>query len=563
MIGSNGIVFEERLVGERRVRISPDRGKPLMLLVRLFPYNMGIWDNVWSELAEQYTVATFNLPVPKFDEDDEPRDVLHALAEDCVKMAEALGHSRFHIFGWHGGAQVGLRAAIDFPDRILSCVLQGAILEPLEPRPTDFWLSVVESVVATSDLEFLTYYVLLSGVTPEYAELHWDTIARMVATRLEVDRGRLDAERAFKWGRLQRRYRLTDGELDRVTAPVLLVAPVGAVWPPFYLVRRLYQRMPTAELAVIPRGGDLVIHEDPEAFFAATWRFLQAAARDEQAPRSDAVHYLCEAGALRAAVDEPVEGEAIVFLHGWLMSPEIWAPALAALGDQVRCVAPWQPAHGPTGAPPDGFTMTDWADWLAATLDRIGVRRAVLVGHSMGGMLALALQSRYPERVRGLVLVGTQATDWDAEIRRDFNALADAVATSWSPDLAQQCAELLLGKTFLRRDGAWSDRWRGEVGGYALAGNSALARAISDRPNFEAGIAKAGLPVLVVHGGDDVAIGIETGRALAGAIEGAEFVEIAGSGHCPPLEAPERFVDVLVRFLRAHDLLGSRTPVLR
>jgi len=561
--GSNRIVYEERMVGDRRVRIGPERGKPLMLLVRLFPYNMGIWDNVWNELSEHYTLATFNLPVPKFDEGTDPREVLHALAGDCVAMAAALGHPHFHLFGWHGGAQVALRAAIDFPERVLSCVLQGAIYEPLESRPTDIALKIVEAVVGTGDLEFLTYYVLLSGTSPEYAELHFDVLEKLVKTRLEVDRGRLDAVGAMKWGRLQRRYRITDAELDRVTAPVLLVAPVGAVWPPFHLVRRLYERMRTAELAVVPRGGDLVIFEDPEAFFAAAWRFLQAASKGERLPKLDAVEYLSPSGELRSAVSERRAEDAIVFLHGWLMSPQIWQPAMSALHERVRCAAIWQPAHGPTGAPPAGFTMDDWAEWLATTLDNVGVRRAVLVGHSMGGMLALAMRARYPERVRGLVLVATQATDWNDEIRTEFNALADVVATDWSPEVAQQCSQLLLGEAFLAKDSTWRERWEREVAGYELSGNSALGRAISNRPDYSADGARGGIPTLVVHGSEDVAIAPETGRALAAAFAGAEFVEIPGSGHCPPLEAPQAFADELLRFLEAHELIRAPASALR
>ncbi len=548
-------IFEERMIGDRRVRTSPDRGKPLMLLVRLFPYNMGLWDLIWNELAEHYTVATFNLRVPKFETETNPRDVFHSLAADCVRIAEELGHKRFHVFGWHGGAQVTLRLAIDFPDRLISCMLQGAIYEHRELRPTDFALKLVEAVAASEDLSFFTLYVLLSGLSPEFAEAHFDKIMKIVDVRVEVDKGRLDAKGAHAWGRLQRRYFVTESELDRVTAPVLLVAPVGAAWPPYHTVRRLHERMPTSELATIPRGGDLIIYEDPDAFFAATGRFLRVAARGDLATRRRlGTDYAVESGALRAVVNEAESENAIVFLHGWLMSPSIWDAAIERLKDRARCIALWQPAHGSTDAPPSGFEMNDWADWLAATLDRLGVRRAVLVGHSMGGMLVQAMRERHPDRVRALVLVGTQATAWDEQRRSDFNAHADSVAAAWSPELAQQSADILVGKAY-REDGRRLQEWKDEVGGYDLGGMPALARAISNRPEFLSGLMNAELPVLIVHGSEDTAIPVDVGRTLAKQIPGAEYAELPACGHCPPIEAAERFASELERFLNAHGLL--------
>jgi pimeloyl-ACP methyl ester carboxylesterase len=59
---------------------------------------------------------------------------------------------------------------------------------------------------------------------------------------------------------------------------------------------------------------------------------------------------------------------------------------------------------------------------------------------------------------------------------------------------------------------------------------------------------------LVVHGGVDQAIHIDTGRAMAARIPGAEFVEIPGAAHCPPLEYPREFTDALVKFLEENGL---------
>jgi len=554
------VSFTERIVDGRRIRISETAGKPLLLLIRMASHDMGLWDNLWPALENDFTVASFSLTVPKADNGD-ARAALRALAEECVAVARSLGHERFHFFGWHGGAQVGLRLSIDFSDRLLSCVLMGPIYEAEQRGPTEFLLRLIEATLARDDIEFYTYFWLLSGLTPEFAEKQFDKVAAMVRHRVNIDKERFSAQSIMQWASLQRRWAVDETELARIRTPMLIPVPAFALWPPLHQVRRLVAKIPSARLALIPNAGDLVIYEDPDKVIVAAGAFLRAAAAG-RAPalvhRRDNVTDVVANGVRTSLVESAREQDAVVFLHGWLMSPQIWAAAMAALEGRARRLAPWQPAHGDSSAPPLDFSISDWADWLAGVLDRSGVRRAVLVGHSMGGMLALAFRERYPERVRGLALVSTDARDWNLKDRRAFLQLADAVGVGWSEDLARQCADVLLGESFLERYAGWLGRWSNDVARYDLPGMSALGRAIANRPNALPGLERANVPILVVHGRDDEAIELEKAHAYADAVAGAEFVEIADCGHCPPLEQPEAFSGALLPFLERHGLIATR-----
>src|SRR5258707_12928 len=97
----------------------------------------------------------------------------------------------------------------------------------------------------------------------------------------------------------------------------------------------------------------------------------------------------------------------VVFIHGALHDHSVWtllARWCAHHGHAVLAVD--LPGHGrSTGAPAPSVEAN--ADWLLALLDAAGVERAVLVGHSMGSLIALEAAARAPQRARGLVMIGT------------------------------------------------------------------------------------------------------------------------------------------------------------
>lgn len=98
------------------------------------------------------------------------------------------------------------------------------------------------------------------------------------------------------------------------------------------------------------------------------------------------------------------KGRAIVLLHGFLGSHKIWQDYLKPLSKKFRVIAIDLPGHGETPSIGYYHSMEMLAQSVKAVLDQAGVRRYVLVGHSMGGYAALAFAELYPENVRGLCL---------------------------------------------------------------------------------------------------------------------------------------------------------------
>ena len=534
-----------------KVFITEEPGKPLMALVRMAAGGMGLWDKIWPYLSEHFTVASIDLPAPALDRFVSATELMKHVSGNVIQVIQGLGYDQFHLFGWTGGAQVVLRCLVDYPAHILSAVLMGAPDLPEERRPMEKANAVLKVILDNGDLELYTYYLLLTQHTPDYVEAHFDRIQALVDARLEADRGRLDTQRVLKWIQAIRQKIVTDDELASINTPTLLVAPAFEAFPLLAHVRRLQTKIKTSEMAIIPGGGAMVLHEAPDKFMAATGKFLRAAAKGNPplAKISEKNHTTIIKNKKRVGVIENREDEAIVFLHGWLMSPQMWAQTMNALKGRTRCVALWQPGHGTSTAADHGFTMKQWVEWLIAALDEMNVKRFLLVGHSMGGMLTLATALEYPERVKGVVLVSTQDEAWETEKQEEFLQAVDTVAAAWSADLAPQVAGFLMGENFLKRQPAWVGTWSNEVAGYDLPGIANLGRTICQREDLSKRMNEINVPVLVVHGTVDDAIDLKIGQEMARRIPGARFEEMPGAAHCPPLEVPEVFTEKFIGFL--------------
>jgi pimeloyl-ACP methyl ester carboxylesterase len=254
--------------------------------------------------------------------------------------------------------------------------------------------------------------------------------------------------------------------------------------------------------------------------------------------------------ALHHAEKGPAAGFPVVLVHGFPFDGRMWgasADALAAAG--YRAIIPDLRGHGKSPPGDGAATMEAMADDVAALLDRIALRKVVLLGFSMGGYVALQFAQRHRERLRALALVDTRAEADSEEAKagrrktaadvreRGMQALVDALM----PKLVRPATHTekpqvvaLLQRMILENppDGAVA----------ALAG---MAR----RPDMRARIAGIGLPCLVVVGEEDAITPPEAATRLAQAFSASTYELVAGAAHCAPLERPERFHEVLLEWL--------------
>ena len=237
-------------------------------------------------------------------------------------------------------------------------------------------------------------------------------------------------------------------------------------------------------------------------------------------------------------VSGPDGAPAVVFTHGYQASAAMWEPQRAALEGSYRVVSWDLRGHGASGIDDDQsrYTQELMVGDLLALLEHLGIDRAVLVGHSLGGFASLRFYLDHPDRVRALVLFGSGPGFRDAEARNKWNEMATRFAGSIESK----------GLEILQRAGP-------EVRSATHRSPVALAHAArgmltqSDSRVIDA-IADISVPTLVIVGSEDERF-MAGSSYMAKKVPGARFEVIEGAAHAANMQEAGRFNAALRDFL--------------
>lgn len=232
-------------------------------------------------------------------------------------------------------------------------------------------------------------------------------------------------------------------------------------------------------------------------------------------------------------------GKTVVLLHGAGSSGEVWRRQIDHLAERHSPVAFDWPGHGRSSGTEPLDSLEAYADVTLALCDRLAIERAVVIGTSMGGAVALDLALRAPDRVRALVLVSTAAKiALPAEMIETWRQVAIGRA-------AQQFTRFGYGDDVpfeVMREG-WELQVRTDP---RVRYHDLLA---AEKVDYRARLSAIRVPTLVIHGAKDPIIGPGEGAALAKGIARAEHVEIAGGGHFLQREKPDALHAAIDPFL--------------
>ena len=242
----------------------------------------------------------------------------------------------------------------------------------------------------------------------------------------------------------------------------------------------------------------------------------------------------------------------VVFLHGAQNDHSVWALQSRYFGHHgFGVLAVDLPGHGRSEGEPLA-SVEAMADWLLALLDGARVRHALLVGHSMGSLIALEAAFRAPQRVTGLALLGStvpmRVSDTLLAAARDDEAAAIAMVNIWSHSTLAQ-------KPSCPGPGFWTMGMSQRLMQRMSARNPEQLfykdfTACNAYANGEAAAASVRCPVLLVQGARDVMTPPKTARLLAASIPHARTVSV-DAGHQMMAEQPDAVLDALVSFARS------------
>ncbi|WP_461030698.1 alpha/beta fold hydrolase, partial [Streptomyces sparsus] len=237
----------------------------------------------------------------------------------------------------------------------------------------------------------------------------------------------------------------------------------------------------------------------------------------------------------------------VVLVHGYADSWRTFEPLLRRFPTTLHGYAPTQRGHGDADKPADGYAPAELAADLVAFLDAVGIERAVLVGGSSGGVQARIVAGRYPDRVAGLVLLGTPATLADkpgsTELRQTVSDLRDPVDRAFVADFHRRMTaepvtpdflETMVTESLKAPARVWRDSLRGLV-----------------ESDLRATLSGILVPTLVLWGDQDTFLPRADQQVILDAVPGSRLLVHEGAGHAVHWERPARVVGDIADFVAA------------
>jgi pimeloyl-ACP methyl ester carboxylesterase len=237
------------------------------------------------------------------------------------------------------------------------------------------------------------------------------------------------------------------------------------------------------------------------------------------------------------------DGPNVVLLHGWMCHRGFWKEQIRFLSKAYRVLALDFRGHGESEVTKEGHSIEQYSEDVYRVTQELGLKTFVLVGHSMGGMVAQHFSISHPESVSGLVLVTTIAADVEGRL---ISKRIEAEAPYGG-----------FRKAFLK----FFDGWFGEtsdpsivrwVREQMLQTQEAVALSLVRsyrRFDLRANLPQFSWPTLVVGASSDASAVPQESKILAELIPGAQLAIIEGSGHFPMLERPQTLNQILGDFL--------------
>jgi 3-oxoadipate enol-lactonase len=246
---------------------------------------------------------------------------------------------------------------------------------------------------------------------------------------------------------------------------------------------------------------------------------------------------------LHYRIDGDPAGAPVLFANSLGTDLRLWDLLVPHLPSGLRLIRYDKRGHGLSGLTPAPYAMGTLVRDAERLLDHLGVRDAVIVGLSIGGMIAQGLAVKRPDLVRAIVLSNTAAKIGTAEMWQDriaairsggIDGAADAILERWFTPAFRATPDLSL--------------WRNMLVRQPLEGYIGCCAAIAGSDFFTT-TAGLRLPAIGIAGDGDGSTPPDLVRETTHLIEGAQFHLIRGAGHLPPVEKPADYAVILKDFL--------------
>ncbi|OBG41105.1 alpha/beta fold hydrolase [Mycobacterium sp. E3198] len=257
-------------------------------------------------------------------------------------------------------------------------------------------------------------------------------------------------------------------------------------------------------------------------------------------------------------------GPALLLIHGVGDNSKSWETVHAKLAQRFTVIAPDLLGHGESDKPHADYSLPAFANGMRDLLAVLGIDRVTVVGHSFGGGVAMQFAYQYPQLVERIVLVSAGGVAKDVSLALRLAAMplgAEALGARRAPGVMPairrvgRAVQSVLGSTKFGRDAAEVvDLLEGFLDPDGLAAFARTLRSVVDaRGQYVTMLDRSYLvksvPVQIIWGEDDLIIPVDHAHTAHAAMPGSRMEIFSDSGHMPFHDHPDRFVEVVERFV--------------
>lgn len=278
----------------------------------------------------------------------------------------------------------------------------------------------------------------------------------------------------------------------------------------------------------------------------------------------------------RLAYQDEGQGDAILLLHGMAGSSQTWRSVIRPLSRKYRVIAPDLLGHGMSAKPRSDYSLGAFAVLLRDLLDELGVARATVVGHSLGGGVAMQFVYQHPDYCERLVLIGSGGLGPDVgwTLRLLSAPGAELIMPIIAPQPVLTAGEKV--RSWFAKMGIESPRggeiWNAYSSFSDAETRQAFLRTLRSVVDYRGQAVsalnrlnvRADMPIMAIWGEQDAIIPVQHAYAALEARPDARIEVMPGVGHFPQVERPTEVVDLIDDFItsqRAAEIEQPATPV--
>lgn len=242
-------------------------------------------------------------------------------------------------------------------------------------------------------------------------------------------------------------------------------------------------------------------------------------------------------------------GSPVILLHGWLGSWALWRDTFEELGKEFRTYALDFFGFGDSQVRTQDFSVNNFVELVSQFIDRLGIVRPQIVGHSMGGTVALALAARYPHKVSKVTVIGSPIVGSSLNVflkLSGYQSIARLIFTA--PFILNT---FIYGITHLAaKDGPTLHKMVKADVSKVTADSFFQSIGTLHKTDLRPQLPGLQMPILGIYGRKDIIVRPNQGKVLLQHSKVAREAFFEGSGHFPMMDEPDRFFQTVRNFLR-------------